>query len=517
MILLLATPAFGQWTIGSRAFPQGVTLTSMIRDTTVTPCDANTGGTVTSINCSLGSVPAGDTIICNSEYGDDSPSAKFSDNINGLYNIVAYGVSGNGGYHEFLGTWYFANTASGSTTVTMTYSIGVNASGFSCYAAKNGATSNAVDAAFFGWNDNGTSATSQTLSSSPTPTNNGELLACALSTGTTTDTVTATNGSYTIIEADATDALYPMYWGQSTKTAGNCPYTVSPADSATSLGTAFLSSTGTGGVTPYQGFIETFAGTTNGSVPACAGLAAGASGNVPGWFGNELDCFPNSGAGNFFAVTNTHSDLTASTSGPTNLLSSTLYLPANSQGPSGSTSSYTSFQTYTGNSSLNLQLATGTSGDGVKLDIVPTQSTLSWGYYLEWTIPNTDTSTNSYILGGAQAGTDYLYLELKPNGTTMTAEMTGYGGATTSLGTVSSSTAYWVTEQFNEGGTDSAAIYSGCPGACTLVGSNTITDSGSTPISFYYIGSTSGTQSSGYDIWWRNVKFCPNNTYPCMP
>ena len=97
--------------------------TVMTQDLSVIPCSANTSSYVTSISCSLGKVPAGDTIRCSSEYGDSGPAAQFSDNVNGVYLVASYGLTGNGGYHEFLGKWYFPNSAAGSVTVTESFTI----------------------------------------------------------------------------------------------------------------------------------------------------------------------------------------------------------------------------------------------------------------------------------------------------------------------------------------------------------------------------------------------------------
>jgi hypothetical protein len=493
------------------------TGTGMVQDLTVTPCFVNAGSYVTSISCSLGKVPAGDTIRCTSEYGDSGPAARFSDNVNGVYLVASYGVTGEGGYHEFLGKWYFPNSAAGTLTVTESFNISVDASGFSCAAFKGGATTNALDPNFFGWNDTGDQLTSVTLPSSPTPISAGELIDCGMSTGTNASKHAASgNSNYVMTDADAVDALYPMAWAQSTATAANCPYTVSPADSSTILGNAFLPAGATGGITPYQAFIETFAGLTNNSAPQAEPLIAGASGNAPGWFGAELDWYQ----GGVFSITNTHSDLAGSTAGPTNLFSSKLYLPAVNTVTDCCV--YTSYQTYNGNSPMNLRLTTGNSGDGVGVRVLEPQNSLSWGYYLQWDIPSNDLSSHKYVLGGAKATGDQLLTALVPTGAEMNVSMVGGPGATTvALGIGSPNTAYWVTGQFIQGGTLSMAMYKGCPTpsnptqACTLVGSKTIADTGTNPVTSFLIGSNNGTQASGDHIYWRNVKWCAS--YPCMP
>jgi hypothetical protein len=47
------------------------------------------------------------------------------------------------------------------------------------------------------------------------------------------------------------------------------------------------------------------------------------------------------------------------------------------------------------------------------------------------------------------------------------------------------------------------------------VGSKTIADTGTNPVTSFLIGSNNGTQASGDHIYWRNVKWCAS--YPCMP
>lgn len=510
------TPVHAQWTIGSRGLQIGSTpSTVMIQDTGVTPCQGNTATTVNSEACSLGTVPAGDTIICAAELGDNGVATQFSDNINGVYDVDVYGVT-NSGYHEFLPIFSSPITGAGTTTVTANFSIGVDASGFSCAAYKHGATSNVIDPNFFGYNDGtaGTSATA-TLTTSPTPKNNGELVYCALSPATPSDVVTAGNGNYTIVEGNNTNSIWPMVWGQTTATATNCPYNISPADGSTNAGIAFLSSTGTGGIRPYQGMILTFAQLTNGSVPTTTQLSQSISGGNPSWWGPELDWFQNA----FFTISNTHTDITGSTSGPSALLSSTLYIPAQIFATADS-ATYTSWTTYNGNSPENLELTTGNIGDGVQWNILPAATNLSFGYYLQWDIPNTDSNTHEYGLGGIITGhASTLGVELTPTGTVMDVNMTGgTGSSTVLLGVGNTSTTYWVTGNWIQGGTLAESFYSGCPGACSLVGSNTIVDTLNIfPAIEFKLGQTSGTPATGDHIWWRNFKMCPNATYPCLP
>jgi hypothetical protein len=283
------------------------------------------------------------------------------------------------------------------------------------------------------------------------------------------------------------------------------------------MGNGFLPAGATGGITTYQGFIESFSGLTNGTAPAVEPLVEGVSGGVPGWFGAEADWY----VGGVFSVANKYSDLAGSTAGPTNLLSSTLYLPVTNSVKD--CCAFSAYQTYNGNSPMNLQFTTGEYGDGITVNVLKPQTSLSWGYYLQWDIPSNDLSSHDYVLGGAKTvGADLLLTALKPTGNAMTVQLVGGTTPTVvTLGTASPNTAYWVTGQFITGGKLSMAFYKGCPTpanptqACTLVGSGTATDTGINPVTTFHIGSNNGAQASGDHIYWRNVKWC--SSYPCMP
>jgi hypothetical protein len=511
-LLVMSALAFHPGT--AAAATTGVTL-----DLTVKPCTANSTTVVTSISCSLGTVPAGDLIRCSSEYGDSGPAAQMSDNVNGVYLIASYGVTGNGGYHEFLGKWYFPYSKAGSITVTQSFTIPVDASGFSCAAFKGAAITNVLDPNVFGFLDYGDALNYARLPTSPTPAVSGELFDCALSTGTNQANLASSgSSSYVLLGADSFDSLYPLDWAQSTASTGTCPYNLTSADTWTIMGNGFLPVGATGGMTPYQGFIENFSGLSNGVVPQVEPLVEGVSGGVPGWFGAEADWYQSG----VFNVINNHSDLTGSTAGPTNLFSSTLYLPMTNSVKN--CCAFNTYQTYNGNSPMNLELTTGTPGDGVMVNVLKPQTTLTWGYYLQWDIPSNDLSSHKYVLGGARTTNDELVTELVPTGNAMNLAM--FGGTptptTVTLGTVSPNTAYWVTGQFTKGGKLLMAFYKGCPTpanptqVCTLAGDGTIQDpSNANAVTTFFIGSTAGTQASGDHIWWRNVKWC--TTFPCLP
>jgi hypothetical protein len=146
---------------------------------------------------------------------------------------------------------------------------------------------------------------------------------------------------------------------------------------------------------------------------------------------------------------------------------------------------------------------------------------LSFGYYIKWDIPNTDSSSHAYGMGGAMTAghPSSLTLRLAPTGSTMDVDMAGGASkSTVVIGKGTASTTYWVTGKWITGGTLAMSFYSGCPGACVLVGSNTIADSANTyPATSFLLGMASGTQAVGDHIWWRNFKMCPGAAYPCLP
>ena len=94
----------------------------------------------------------------------------------------------------------------------------------------------------------------------------------------------------------------------------------------------------------------------------------------------------------------------------------------------------------------------------------------------------------------------------------------GVNYTTEILGTGAPKTTYWITGKWVTAGTLSMSYYTGCPSACTLEGSKTISDTANTyPLTSFILGLVSGTQASGDHIWWRNFKMCLAAAYPCLP
>jgi len=487
----------------------GTTQTYVHLDSAVSPCTATTGypGS-TSISCTLSSVTAGDMLLCGTDFGDEGENIKFSDSLNGTWSAINYGWS-NASYHQSLGLWGIPNSAAGSALITMSFSFSRDSEGMICWAVKNARTTAFVDPDFAGFIDEAATTTTPALSSSLTPSGNGELLANVLSLGYNT-TASAGTGFTELSATDPIDHLASSYWAQTTAQASTCPWSTSPADAYGLACTGILPSSASAGAIPYQYRVVTF-GDIGTTAPTLSTLINSASGGLDGWMGGEIDAgtilngFCN-GDTTPWALTNINSDITGTTSGPTNLLATPLWLPR--------------FQAaYTGNSAYNLQFTTGTANDALCMNITPVQTSMKYGYYVQWNIPSTDTSGHAYIFGGVQTASNYgvAAAELVSGGSSTTLQLFTTGNSNQTLGTVTSGTPYWITGQYTAGGSDELSIYSGCPSSCTLEGSASATDTvSSTTYASFFLGSYVGTtQTSGYDIWFRNVKFCAS--YPCMP
>jgi len=512
VFFLFATAlAHGQWVIGQRSFyPSGSASTSVVFDSAVTPCE-QTAASGTTVSCTLTGVTAGDTLLCGAAGGDGGQNYKFSDATNGLWQALSYGYS-DGSYHVWVGIWGFPNSAAGSIVITAT-NTSSNGQGIDCWAVKNTRTTAFLDkAAFY---DSGVPTTYSTaaLASSFTPTHSGELIADVISTGNSADTLTHGANFTAISPTDTADHLGMEYWAQSSSTSTTCPWAgISPADTYGLDCIALLPSSASAGLTPYQDLVITFAG-IGAAVPTIATLITSASGGPGnGWAAGEIDNGP--GLQGYCAVNSyiwclqpsSETTLVGTTAGPSTLLNTPLYLPAQ--------------QTlYTGNSAYNLQFTTGTPGVTLGYGILPTQTTLAFGGYIEFNIPQTDTSGHTYYPIGFWAGssTDVVALELVASGSAISAQMYTTGNSNVTLANMSTSTVYWVTGQYSPGGTDKMAFYSGCPSACTQVASGTKTDTvSSSTYQTLFMGSYNlGTQASGDDIWFRNVEMCAS--YPCLP
>jgi hypothetical protein len=499
----------GNWLFNDYVYTEqsSVGQTSVTVDASVAPCTFHTPSYVTSSTCTLSNVPAGDMLLCSIGYGDLGYGARFTDSVNsGNYLLGQVNWGGSNAYHQVLAWFAYPNSGAGSPVITATYSQATNSAGGGCFAAKNARTTGWMDASFIGANYSSSPTTTASLSSALVPSGNGELLFGNLSGPVSPFTINA-GTNFTQIASQPLDGNYSSYWAQTSGAGSTCPFTVSPADNWMMFCAAILPSSASAGANPYQGLIVNFSGLGT-SAPTPLNLCTGTSGGLNGYMGALSDCGDVDDI-TYWSVNNTNSDLTGSTSGPTATFSSTLYgpglIPVN----------------YDGNSPYNLQRTTGSSGDYVGAGIFPVASQVTYGAYVETDIAQNDTSGhNYYLIGIFNFASEYLDLELTANGSTLTAVMAGQGYSNVPLGTFSTSTTYWMTSQFNEGGTEYMSLYTGCPSSCTLAYSASHADgrSGVGAQSIYMAGSpNSATETSGNHIWIRNLKTCPSNSYPCLP
>jgi len=481
--------------------------TTVIYDPAVTPCSATiTSGASTT--CTLNNVTVGDTLICGVNGGDEAGNYRFSDPLNGTWSAMNYAHAW-AAHHAWVGQWAVSNSAAGTIIITGESTAIGNPLEMVCMAVKNTRTTNFLDVA--GDSGDTTAQSSAALSSPITPSGNGEMVVSLLNDGNTPNDVLVPGANFTAISS--TNAYLGMeYWTQSTATTTTCPWTsITPPD-AYGLSCIILKpSTSTPGVAPYQWLVINFNGIGT-TAPTLTTLSLSASGGVNGWVGGEVDTYAYLGGqcsadAIRWALQNTNLDISGSISGPTSLFGTPLYLP-------------TQQILYTGNGAYNLQFTTGTAGDMLCYGVQPNQSSINFGGYIQFNIPQNDSNTHSYIPFGiySTTNTSLFSLELIPSGTAISAQIISTSNSNVTLGNMGTNTTYWVTGSYNPGGTDSMSFYSGCPGACTLVGNGTIPDQvPSTTYQSLFMGSYNnyGTQASGDDIWFRNIKLCAN--YPCLP
>ena len=503
-LLMLCIPALGQspfTSINTRSVP-------ITKDTTLTGISmASTATYATSLSATTSSaVPVGDFVVCTTEAGDSAPSVSFSDNVNGTYPVLGYAVTGSGGYHEYLMVYGVRNTSAAKLTITQKFNIPVNATGTACDFYKNVNGAKPIDAATtLAYLDQGTPITSLNIGASYKPSGNNEIALCPMSTGTPNANVSPGSG-FALGTIRTDNAVYPEYQVQTAAAAVNCPFTLKSSNSD-SIGLLFLMpSTLSTGVMPFQGTMVAFSGLKNGSAPTAELLAGGVSGGVGGYFGPELDWY----AGSTWGVSDSHSTITGTTTGPTNLLNQTLFLPAYFVG------------NYKGNSPLNLLDTVSSSvGDFVQMNLNSTLTQMSWGQYIQWDNSNSEPAGHVYDIDMvAGKSSDFMRLQLVTTGSGMKMNLNSAGETPSTAFTGSSNTAYWVAGEYNQGGTNSLWVYSGCPSACTLVGHTTTPDGRSDPMAKFLWGLNDTTSPvSGSHIWFRNTKICWPSTDPnaCMP
>lgn len=446
-------------------------------------------GTGPTIACSLTSVTAGDMIVCNT-LADAYPSpvtyTSVSDPSNGAYTI-AY-IDSNGVVNDTgAGMAYVLNAASGSYSVTLTTvsTSGTHTVGIQCTTWKNVLTANAFDAAISQAKQQLTNATNPTAGTGQTPTNSGELAFSTLMTGANTPTA---GSSYTLLNGMAAQLAFGEYQVLTGTPSTNCPYTMS-TDVWSDMCAGFIPTGGTGGITPLTGSLVTFEG-TNTVAPTASTLAS----TTAGFWGT-------SSAG--WTCTNTHTDLTYSTSGQLhNFLTNKWVNGTNS----------------TGSGSTGFQFATGSNGDGCSLTFQGSYTTMSVGFWMKWDIADTDLLTNAYSMlsvtdGG---GADYANIQLQPTGTTMTMRLECKSGLSSNL-TVTTNTTYWVTwSRTTSSGTDNFRVYD--TSGSQLISSSCAAQSGSHPANLVIVGNTGAeSMTSGKHIWFDDLVIDVSGTFPILP
>lgn len=485
-------------TVGPCLFAQSAVTV----DTAVAPCSFHTSSYVTSSTCTLSNVKKGDLLLCSLGYGDLGYSASISDSLNGGW-LLGTAATGGGVYHDLMGWWARPNSVAGSPTITIRYNSPTNSAGGGCFAVQGARATGWIDPNVAEVYFTDSNLSSAVMPKVLMPRGSGELIYSNLSTAHL-DKVQRTT-DFTLIAAQTQDQQYSAYSAQSTQKATLCPFGISPNDSFMIECIGILPASAAAGVDPYQGMVVTFS--KLGSSPAnIATLCASTSGSGTTYFGGLADCGEPGGITGWDVV-NIHSAFKGSTAGPTSRFSKSLWLPSLNQ------------ENYIGDSTTNLTRTTGESGDWIGAGISPAAPIISWGGYVQTNIPQNDRSGNSYYVGGLFANGEYQYLELTADGSKLTAAMSGQGYANVPIGTFATNTTYWVTGQFNENGTEYMSLYTGCPSSCTLVRTVSHADGAKgVPIQSLTFGSPRfSTESAGHQLWWRNFKTCPDNSYPCLP
>jgi hypothetical protein len=411
----------------------------------------------------------------------------------------------NGSTYQAAGEAYFANSASGSISPTLTFSASSGHLAIGCQAWKSAKSSAPVDPAAITQLQSVTSNTANpTSGSTQSPTGNGELNVCL----TRDYSQAATAGTnYTLIDSSATSYFYPEYWIQTTATAANCPYTAS-ADMWIDTSVAYMPSSATSGVTPFTGVYEDLSsGCSSGSVPTTSCLGTSGPNVIPG----------------SWSVSNSSGTLTATSSSPTGALANSVYVDG---------------ATYTGSNSWGLHYTTVGSSPGgyIRWSTSGSYNPMYLDFQFETGIPQSDTSGHWEDIGNIEntATSEAMTANLIANGSALYVRLeciSSSGGTTYSDGSggspvtlphqgdiaIATSTLYTLqfTKQTNGGGTY---------GYCTSgTGCNTLTvwqggtnegtigcyaGTGSNPASIASIGIVGAeTESSnGYTLDWGKIE-----------
>ena len=477
-------------------------LAAIAIDTAVTPCTGSaTSGT--SVTCALSNLASGDLVVCPYAFdaGSKSYEAAISDSANGAYlkageDIMAGGGWSYSGYGAF-GIAYRENVAAGSDTVTMTASHSTDVISLGCSAYKNARTTASLDGAFWLWTSQASSTANPTAGAVTPPTGDGELVLGNLVPSGLTPTAGA---NYSLISqiTSGLNLMFPEYWPQATATSTNCPY-VESSGTWDDMCVAFLPASAPAGVTPFQGIYTNFSSVTSGSAPTVAMLNSST-------YSNQIYSWDTSNI--------THSALTATSStGPTNSLITPIWAGGVEQ---------------TGSGGLNLHYATGQGGDYISLGVGGSPTQASVRYDFETSIPQNDPWNDWYDQPSVQvstsAGSGGVGPSLLANGSALYVQLECYNPQT---GTPTYSSNSSSPVSLPHAGTipiSTNTQYTFIVDASTTTGNGTLVvyDSGGTQVGSIgcSLGSLTSTsmgasigvpgsesESSGHDIWWRNVQF----------
>lgn len=458
---------------------------SFVKDTAAC-APATTTNTV--LACSLTSVTAADLGICQI-LGDGFPTGNtltsVNDPSNGNWHIVYMDDSANTN-DSGNGMAYIENMAAGSYSVTLTMASS-HAIGIQCTTWKNARTSSVLDAAISQRNQQNSAVVTVNAGTAQTPSSANELAYSVLATLAQTPTAGA---SYTLLSGLSAQKGWAEYQALSGSPTVNCNYTnFGVADTYTDECAGFIATGNAAGTTALTGALNTFEG-TNTVAPTAATMATTTKG-IYGTSSGQWTC------------TNTHTDLTYSTSGQlSNFLTNKWVNGTNS----------------TGSGSTGFQYATGSNGDGCSLTLGAFYNTISVGFWMRWDLANADSVSNSYSMlditnGG---GTDFANIQLQPTGTQMQMRLECKSGLSSNL-IVTTATTYWVTwSATTNGGTDSIRVYD--TSGTQLLSSSCAAQAGANPLNVIIIGNVGAeTQTAGKNIWFDDLVVDVNGGFPILP
>lgn len=445
------------------------------------PCHATTSG-ATTLSCGNITASSGDLIWC-FWATDNSPSIgsfeSVSDSTNGAYTIPQYTDDNNSLNMESEGQAYFANAVSGTYAPLLTMT-GSDFGSIECQPFKHVLTANPLDTGAINQLklQTGSTGTNPTSGSTQLPTSAGELVTCVLQN--TTATTPTVGSGYTLLSGPSANGTFGEYGVFSSAT--NCLFTES-ADKYGDGSAAFLPTGSTAGANVLTGPFINFEGLSNTVAPTTGTLGSSTFGIPITW--------ATPGA-----------NFTGATAGQlSNLI----------------TSIFDNGTVYNGSGSLGLQFATGSGTDQVG-GTFPPSTHVSLGLWVEWNIPNNDSSGHAYSMVTIQngGGADYAVIQLQPSGTVMQVRLECKTGVSSNF-TVTTSTLYWMTMNVvNSSGTDTLKIYNSSGSLQSTLTCSA--ESGANTFSNFGVGpSGAESEASGDHIWFDDIEISLIGVYPLGP